>query len=163
MQKVVDPRDVLPYVMLSTRSSIQGLFAGKDTANSSNDNQTTPPKPPNAIQTNSTGELANTPILIQVVLTLPKVPLASAQSVCMSIDCKAWLSDSYCSLYSVVGTDEGDETAQSSGSRFPISKDDAVTIAIALAVSTLVRTCVTLLLGCMQIWHTYTAAVFCAR
>jgi len=43
---------------------------------------------------------------------------------------------------SVLDTDEEGETAQtsSSGSRFPINKDDAITIAIALAVSTLVRT-----------------------
>ena len=43
---------------------------------------------------------------------------------------------------SLYAADEEDETAQSSSSqsRFPISKDDAVTIAIALAVSTLVRT-----------------------
>ncbi len=52
------------------------------------------------------------------------------------------VSAAYVDMYD---TDEEDETAQSSGSssRFPISKDDAVTIAIALAVSTLVRTYVT--------------------
>jgi len=52
------------------------------------------------------------------------------------------VSAAYVDMYD---TDEEDDTAQSSGSssRFPISKDDAVTIAIALAVSTLVRTYVT--------------------
>lgn len=40
----------------------------------------------------------------------------------------------------ITGEEDETSTSQSKGSRFPISKDDAVTIAIALAASTLIRT-----------------------
>lgn len=38
------------------------------------------------------------------------------------------------------GADEANDSQPSSGSRFPINKDDAITIGIALAVSFLIRT-----------------------
>ena len=69
----------------------------------------------------------------------------------MQVDVHANTAQIYCIAFGEISNSQQEEIAtageeddtsnsQTKGNRFPISKDDAVTIAIALAASTLIRT-----------------------